>query len=261
MKSTITFNKEEKMQNAVKTGIVLWDGHYPYHDKEAFNSICNFIKDQKPDIIGLGGDWLDLSIVSHWNTDKERERAGRTLYKDYDGLNKDVITKLEKLSNWSDKFYLTGNHEDFIEQYIDKNPQLEGLIEFDECLNLKKRGWKVVPLNDHYQIGKMSFIHGFYTNQYHAKKTIDTWGDDSCIFYGHVHDIQSQTVVFRGAHGLPRMAQSCGCLCNKNPDYLKNKPNKWVHAFLFFTIRADGTFTHFVIPIINGHFSFGRKTY
>lgn len=249
------------MRDKVITGVSLFDIHYPHENKRAMKAVFDFIADMKPEILVLGGDQLNMESVSHWATNLLRQRENNRIVQTYDSFNSEVLKPLEKLSHWTEKVWIQGNHENWAEQYIDLHPELEGLIEPEGYLQIKKRGWKFIDLNRSYKVGKLAITHGLYVNEFHAKKTLMTWGESQCIFYGHKHDISAYSAVYRGGDGFPRMAQSCGCLCDMNPDYMKNRPNNWSHGFLYFTIRPDGKFTALVIPIINGVFSFGRKTY
>lgn len=244
-----------------KTLIGCPDFHYPHYSRSAVKAVLSFCKDIRPDILIFMGDSLDFDIISHWNIDDLKSREGKRIKTMYDGFDKDILTPFENASKWSEKVYLWGNHEVWIEQFVSRIPQIEGLVEFENCLNLNKRKWRMITENNHYQIGKLSIIHGFYSNVYHSRKHLDAWGEGSCLAYGHSHTIQQHTIVYRGGDGLPRMAMSCGCLSTKNPHFMRNRPNSWVNAFLYAEIRDDGIFTAFVIPIINGIFSFNKKTY
>lgn len=243
------------------TGVSLFDIHYPHENKKALKAVFQFIKDEKPDVLVLGGDQLNMDCVSHWSRELLRQRENNRIVRTYDMFNKELITPIENLSHWKEKVWIRGNHELWADQYVDNNPELEGLIEPESYLRLKKRGWNIIEFNNSYKIGKLAIIHGLYVNEFHAKKTLMTWGESQCIYYGHKHDISTYSAVYRGGDGQPRLAQSCGCLCDMNPDYMKNRPSNWIHGFLYFTIRPDGKFTAMVIPIINGVFSWGRKTY
>ena len=52
-----------------------------------------------------------------------------------------------------------------------------------------------------------------------------------------------------------------GCLCHKNPDYLKNKPNKWAHGFAVLYVYDDGMFDVDIKRIVNGKFIYNNKLY
>jgi len=68
----------------------------------------------------------------------------------------------------------------------------------------------------------------------------------------NTHDRQVYTPSMRLGEKNTFYAQSIGCLCSKNPEYNKNKPNRWVHGF-FFGLFDDTKkiFADYFIPIIN----------
>ena len=135
---------------------------------------------------------------------------------------------------------------------------MEGFAEIELNLKLKERGWKEIPLNGVYKIGKLSLCHGLYTNQYHARKHVDIFG--TSVIYGHNHDVQEHTRITYGNTEVHK-GKSIGCLCDVSPSYLKNKPNKWVHAFSVVYTYDDGNFNEYTINIINGQFVWNGKPY
>ena len=54
---------------------------------------------------------------------------------------------------------------------------------------------------------------------------------------------------------------SIGCLCNKSPSYMKNRPNNWIHAVATVDVQQNGNFTPHVIPIYNGVATHNNKLY
>jgi hypothetical protein len=77
-----------------------------------------------------------------------------------------------------------------------------------------------------FQIGEATFIHGRFTNEYHAKKHATRYGN---VFYGHTHDIQSFSGEFYGSKTI--IGQSLGvCACRKNINAARptngNKPSR-----------------------------------
>jgi hypothetical protein len=55
--------------------------------------------------------------------------------------------------------------------------------------------------------------------------------------------------------------QSCGCLCNLNPDFMKNRPNKWVNGFNYcYLDEESGLFWDTQVTIVDGKFyTMGRR--
>jgi predicted phosphodiesterase len=244
----------------IRTAVLLPDIHYPEHSVVSMNLVKKLIKDIKPDEIIYQGDNLDMGVISHWNLDKKRKVELKRLKQDYSGFEKEILDPIEALAGKKTKFvWLNGNHEDWANQYLDKNPELEGIIEPEICLNLKERGYEIVPYNNIYKLGKLNIIHGYYHNKYHADKTLGVFEESIC--YGHMHSPQMQSKTkpmdssdFHAAYGLP-------CLCDLSPDYMKNRPNAWVHGFGVVYIMPDGSFNLYPIIIINNKFIFQGKLY
>ena len=56
------------------------------------------------------------------------------------------------------------------------------------ALRLKERGYKYYEYNEPLKLGKVSFIHGAFATNLHAKKHLLAYGEN--IIYGHTHDVQ-----------------------------------------------------------------------
>src|SRR5258705_8957295 len=87
--------------------------------------------------------------------------------------------------------WIEGNHENWVEQYVDANPQLTGMLEVESQCHVAERGIHYVPFwrdnKNTVKIGKATFVHGQYTNKYHAAKMVDAYGCN--VYYGHTHDV------------------------------------------------------------------------
>jgi len=244
----------------IKKVVLLPDIHYPEHDNKSLEAIKMFLIDFKPDFLVYQGDQLDMGVISHWNQDKKRQVELKRLKKDYDGFNDEVLTPFENIvGKKCKKKWITGNHEDWAKQYIDKNPQLEGIIEPEICLNLEKRGYEIIPLNGVLKLGKLSVIHGFYWNQYHSAKHAGAF--NGSVVYCHTHTVQEfmktspvDSDDFRTATCLP-------CLCNLSPEYTKGRPNSWVHGFGIVYLYPNGNFNLYRVLIINNQFIFNNTIY
>jgi len=218
------------------------------------NGIRAFISYFQPNIIILLGDFLNLDCVSHWIQDKHRLVEGQRLKKEYALANYE-LDLIKQQAPEAKIIYLEGNHENWIEQYLDKHPEMEGLIELKDHI---KGVDEWVALNKLYKVGKLYYTHGLYTNEFHAKKTALALGAN--VRYGHTHDRQNYTVV-APQNKQGHSAESIGCLCTDDMPYMKNKPNKWINAFNYAYIRADGTFNDHTVVISNNTFTAEGKTY
>lgn len=151
--------------------------------------------------------------------------------------------------------YITGNHEDWVEQYIDKHPEMEGLIEVRDHI---KGVDKWIDFNRLFKVGKLHYIHGVYTNEFHSKKTVMNYLVN--VIYGHDHGMQSYGMVAQqDQHGF--MGKSVGCLCKDDMPFMKHKPNKWFKGFNYAYVRPDGNFNDYTVVITNGTFTAEGKTY
>jgi predicted phosphodiesterase len=222
---------------------------------KALKVALNFIENITPEIVIWGGDFLEMGSLSKWNDGKPLLMEGNRYIEDCK-LGRSI---LEKVSDYCERqIYLEGNHEDWLNKYLERHPELVGKLDLRIDLGLNELGIEFIPVNKVFSIGKLSFIHGWHTNKYHTASTLDRYQDN--IFYGHTHDHQS-IVRINWATQIPHIGMSLGCLCSKNPHFLRNKPNSWINGFGFFEVRGDGFFTPYFIPIIDGVFTYGGVTY
>lgn len=155
------------------------------------------------------------------------------------------------------KIAFSGNC-DRVSRYLDKNPEMEGLIEIETNLNLKGRKIKFIKMNDLYKVGDMYFTHGMYTNLHNARKHLQTLGCNIC--YGHQHS--TQTAMQNMAMQKPYMAYALGTLGDKKPDYLRNKPGNWINQFgIFYYNDKNGNFNLYPVNVIKGKFIWNGKVY
>jgi predicted MPP superfamily phosphohydrolase len=249
--------KPNNKDNA-KRVLALPDIHYPLHDQRSLSCVERFIPDFAPTHVVYIGDVMQMDSVSHWLADKRRSLEGQRLLKDYEGTNA-LLDRHQALAPDATFVLILGNHEDWVRQYIDLHPEMEGLLEVDRCLRLRERHFTTIPFGSSYQVGKLYYMHGVYTNEHHSKSTVMAFQRN--VRYGHTHDIQQYTWMSPVDQDSRHSASSIGCLCNVNPHYMKHKPNRWMHGFSVAFVRSDGTFTDFTIPIVKGKFTYEGKTY
>lgn len=238
--------------------LILPDLQYPFEDTRTLEAVLKYAEEQEWDGCLQLGDFMDWEWISKWVTGNNRIKEGKRFINEYRGANKllDQIIKAIRNKNKKCNFViLQGNHDWRIDKYIDENPALQGLLEMDVNLNFKKRGiyyhryWET---RQPYKLGKALFIHGEYTNKYHAFKTVDNFGHN--IFYGHTHDHQSFSKTFFGSDKTV-VGESLGTLCKYDMPYMGKKPSNWQQGFAVFYIYPDGFFNHFFIDIFHHRFT------
>lgn len=243
-------------------------GLSPLHDARAIRAVTKFAEDFKPHHLVLGGDILDCGAVSHHNKGKARKIEGMRLQADSRLARELVIEPLvgsltRPHRGESRKLWIPGNHEDWIEDLIDREPALEGLVTIEKLLGLG-RGWELTEYGRSAALtSKLHFIHGdqIRGGENAAKTAVVQYGLSGCIRFGHYHTAQTFTKTSPVEDELPVDGKSVPCLCTKDPKYNEGAPNKWAQGFLFGYINGDGTFNDYVAIIINGKFIANGKEF
>jgi hypothetical protein len=106
-------------------------------------------------------------------------------------------------------------------------------------------------------------IHGMTKGRgevlYHARHTVAAY--HKTVFYGHHHTKQAFMDVSPIDVSEYYLGESVACLCNLNPDFMKNKPNAWTHGFLIMYIEENGLFYPMQIPIVKNRFIINGRLY
>jgi metallophosphoesterase superfamily enzyme len=248
--------------------IALFDLHYGYerrnghkvalHDTKALKVALDFAKDFKPDHVILGGDMLDCGCVSHHNHGKPGSIEGLKLLGDAKELREALIKPIEALRPKT-QTYITGNHEDWLNDLQEMIPALEGIIDVKSMLKLDDK-WKVVPVGEAHRLGKLVFVHGdqIKGGVHSAKYAVEAYHKN--IYFGHHHTHQAYTRV-SSLEQNGHTGTAVPCLCKKNPEYGGGSPNRWMQGFLFGYINNDQTFNSYVVVIIDGKATINGKLY
>lgn len=230
----------------------------PLHDPKAWGVVMKFAQDFKPHHWVVGGDGLDCGEISHHNRAKPRRTEGFRLLKVAEEMRREVIKPIEDVTS-ATATYILGNHEDWIEDLLDADPALEGLIDINKLLGLDD--WTVVPQGGCHQLGKLHFIHGDQISGgvNAAKNAVDAYMEN--VRLGHFHTYQVATKTSAVGNVLGKTGVVVPCLCGKNPKYNESRPNRWVQGFAFGYVMPDGTFNDYVAVIVDGVAAVNGKVY
>lgn len=218
-----------------------------YHP--AYRCVEKVIEVVKPDGIIYLGDTSDVESLCYFDRDKRKKMEGRRYQKDIDSMNH-LLDRMDKIFPKGERIYFIGNHENRVDTYIDYNSEMDGAIDYVRDTKLIERNYEIIEFNKVKSLGKSWFMHGIDHSKYHSATTAKIY--PKTIFYGHVHDVQEYTEVSPIDVREVRKAQSLGCLCDRNPEWLNNKPNRWVHAFGMFYLKDNGEFQMDVKHVIRG---------
>lgn len=249
--------------------VALFDLHYgyeinssrhkvPLHDERALNVAMSFIKDFKPDHVILGGDMLDCGSISHHRLGNAGQLEGLRILSEAKELRKKLITPLEEQIDGR-LVYMIGNHEEWLNDLVNKIPSLDGIVQAEHLLELDD--WEVIPSGGVAKLGKLKFVHGDNVTggQHCANAAVINY--EANVRFGHFHTFQVATkttpVDANGHTGI-----SVPCLCKKGHSYGNKAPNKWMQGFLWGYVGGPaGSFNDYVTVIVNGKATIHGKTY
>lgn len=233
-------------------------GHkVPVHDVRALKIALAFMKDFQPDTIILGGDMLDCRQVSHWTATSPGQTEGMKLFSDAKELRERLIQPCEKLADRC--VYIEGNHEDWLNQFVDKHPALEGIVEINNLLRLDN--WTLIPQGGAYQLGKLTFIHGDQISGGVNAAANATNAYEASVRLGHFHTYQAATktsaVKLDGHTGVV-----VPCMCKNGIQYAKGAPARYMQGFLWGYVEPRGKhFNDYVTVITDGQAIIQGKVY
>ena len=152
--------------NKVKRAIVTPDKHFPFEDKKAIKVLCKAIELVKPDIYIDLGDTGEWESVSHWQWKKKKrpplEYQLPFVHKEIKAVNKgmDIIDRSLDKAGTKERHFCEGNHEDWLNRFVEENPYLAKEMLVEHALKLKERGYKYHRIGKMLKIGKIHFYHG-----------------------------------------------------------------------------------------------------
>lgn len=250
--------------------VALFDVHWGYerdsqrhkvalHDERAVSVAMQFIEDFKPQHVILGGDILDCGSVSHHRLGVTGQVEGLRILSEAKECREAIIKPLEQQIKGRLVYHI-GNHEDWLNDLVDKIPSLEGIVDIKPLLNLNDK-WEIIPVGKSSRLGKLTFVHG---------DTVKGGGNPAAwavnayernVRFGHYHTFQISTkntpVDQNGHTGI-----SVPCLAKKGHRYGGGTPNRWMQGFLFGYVNGpEGTFNDYVAVIVNGRATINAKTY
>jgi predicted phosphodiesterase len=239
----------------------------PIHDVRAVGAMLSFARDFKPDVVILGGDILDCGAISHHNQRKPGNVEGLRLARDLAECRDALIRPLEALGA-KKYYYIVGNHEDWLNDAVIETPALEGLIDLKGDLltapfsRPDESPWEIIPQGGGVKLGKLYFMHGdtLKTGGEHVAKIAHNYYG-RCVRFGHFHTYQVHTPRTALDSDIKHTSVCVPCLCRKDPTYNDGKPNAWMQGFNYGYVNKNGTFSDYVVVMVDGKFTAGGKTY
>jgi hypothetical protein len=187
---------------------------------------------------------------------------GLRLQDDYRDFRTEFLGPLESLlpAHCAKRVH-KGNHEDWVDQYIDENPALSGIMDIDENVGYTANGWKMFKQGEASRIGKLYIVHGdnISGGVHVAKSAVEMY--ERNIRFGHFHTHQTFTKTAALDVSQCKTGVAVPCLCTREASYGKGAPNRWLTGFNVGYLFPDGTFTDTVIVMVNNKFHWNGLTY
>lgn len=234
-----------KERNTPGTYFVTGCTHAPWHNKQMYKSVFNYLAKENISLQGLilAGDFLDLNSLSSHDKGK-KPIQGVTLDWEYREANKflDEFDSL-KYNKGATKDFIGGNHEDRYLRLLRNNDESKygtALKSPEEGLNLIKRGYNVYTdwKNDWISIGKhLEVGHGEFCSTHVSKKMIDTFRKSVVFFHTHREQLYIEGNV--GGFNMGSGADFDAPIFGYATRAMKNS---WVNACCLVHLDSEGFF-------------------
>lgn len=245
---------EAALKPDVFTVCVIPDVHTPYHHRQAWAVVLDYVTRGRPGAVVQLGDFSSLdSVSSHAHDPKKTlslqdEMAGSNAALD----ELDLACRRGGVAR-GNRWLTTGNHEERLDRYALKlAPELRPFIDWREMLHLDRRGWKVIPYKETLYIGELGYTHDVGRAGVNAaRQSLLDVGTNVC--FGHTHRGQ---VVYQGTvRGKRHVGATLGWLGDPEAIDYRHRDlvrRDWQHGFGVVHYRADGSFWLQFIPIVDG---------
>lgn len=242
------------------------DAHVtPNTNLRRFTWLANLIEDRRPDLIVQLGDFATMESLSHWDQNKRLLIEGRRIKEDLEEARmawdtvEAVITRIQYLQRRQktklyqpELIWFEGNHEDWLRQWTERNPEMEGMIDLQTELGITTRlyskfdwvPWKESRVDEgilycHVPIGRTGPI----SSKYITARAIADYSNISCIF-GHTHRRQDDSIarITRDGELTTIRAVNVGCFFEEWPHYALGNSNDYWQGLTILNVYAPGLF-------------------
>lgn len=238
-----------------KRFVVVGDNHGDMADQASVAALMEFIKDFKPEIRVHVGDNYDFRNLRKGASDDEKAAS---LQDDWDA-GTDFIRKF--FDGGKENHFLLGNHDARIYNFagsatgVLRDYANDGIKQLERTVAQCKA--KQLPYDSAFgvlKIGKLTMIHGYHAGVGACRAHAAVYGN---VLFGHVHTQESSPVSALE----PAEAQSIGCLCVRDMDYINSKTGKlrWAQGWAYGLLHGDGSYTLSTTRKINGRFTYATQ--
>ena len=237
----------------------LFDIHCPYHSIEALTAALEWLKQQEPTMLVIGGDFFDFYGLSRFLKDPDKRSPADEIRTGVDLLHA-LFTALQP----EKVIFKMGNHDERFEHFLwQKMGEMAGLQDLEELKEitleniLKRRLGEKFPINfvgekRIIKAGSLNIVHGHEFPMGIASPVNIARGlylrAKANTICGHHH--KNSHHVETNINDEMITTWSIGCLCELNPLYMPI--NSWNHGVCLITLEENGDFNVDARRIKNG---------
>lgn len=229
-----------------------------HRESKYLDLLLPFLIDSQPDQLIVAGDLFDFAEISEYDRHKRNYIGTAELARKVEaeiqwGIG--VMDALDCALPKADKVFIMGNHCARYEKYATyEQAQFhpdDRLLQ--NRLDLRGRGWKFIDLGGHYRAGKLYFMHGEKINgDLFAKNAAIKFRKNVRLWHHHTNQSYCITSPLDSSDTVE--VKAVGCLCEKDPMYMKGLTNRWINSFLVAHILPGGNFQDFTVNIVGDRF-------
>jgi len=238
------------ISDELKTGALLYDIHFPYHDKKVLDAALTYIYNSHPDFMLLVGDIADFHQISFFERDPRKKKIVQELK-----MLEYFFAELRLNFPGVEIIYKLGNHEERYDRFImQKAPELFDIeqIQLKNILNLEKHNIALVDNKRIIRYCHLNIIHG-HEYKFNISNPVNPargifLRTHKITTAGHFHQASEHNET--SINGDKITCWSAGCLCDLHPQWMPL--NKWGHGFQTIKCNDKGMWQLTNHKIING---------
>ena len=226
------------------------DAHCDMHDVRVLDIQEQFCKDYVPDSLVNLGDVMNNKSFNH----HIMERTG------HGAIQKNALDEmahthyvLARQKRWAKHCYLlTGNHERFAMDFVEKFPQFHALFNLSFMVNLNELGYQLTGYKKKLEIGRLRFVHG----------DVKMFGARGGNKLDKIHHTYGPNTVIGDVH-YPSVRMGCysvGLTGLMDQEYNEPDASRWMHGFGYCNFY-DGEVFISLVNIRDYECSVGGKSY
>lgn len=204
-------------QIKVASELFVTDIHVPDHDPKAWSLTLQITRALQPEMVWIGGDFLDFKSVSKFLTNPAHKL---TIGKDL-AAGKKALWQLREAAPNARMIFREGNHDRRMQNFLfSKAPELADLeaLTIPQLLTLNHLKIEYLGGDARTRVGYLWHIHGDEVptgRVFPARQALSRLHDN--VIFGHVH--RFSIACESSLSGTDHAAWSVGCLQNLKVDY------------------------------------------